>query len=787
MRRLLLFAILSFSGFAATAQNTVTGRVVSGNEPVGYATAVLLREGVQAAGATSDDSGRFVISAAEGRYTLVVRHASYAPSESAVDVAAGATDLGDIALVANEIGTVTVTAHTVTRESDRFVLSINNAPSLAGRDGTELLALAPGVWIADSGISINGAAGTQVYVDGRQLKGSAEENAAYLRSLTAADIARIEVVPQTGAEFAADTRGGAILITLRRRTTGGMDGNLQTSTTQGDGLSNYAASGRIGARAGKWTLDASGSGSFTPQSESVYTETRKYGQTYLPYWGESRSKQRVNYGRGALAAVYDPNPRHTAGLSAEYNSRSVRMPTSALTTLGELLSDSRYDQNTSGSTFTATANYIWRIDTLGSELKIIADYTRHAADGDNDYKTVITTPDASRDSVYRSSSAARYDILTADAGLTRKLPHGLTLRAGGRYTRNTTDDRSGYDVARQQAWIALPEYGYDQHYTEQTGAAYASLALSVKRWDLSAGLRGEYTSVSSQEVGRDYFGLFPNLSVNHSLNDMRTWMLIAQYSRNIERPSFAYLNPAWIQSSDYSAMTGNPALRPTYIHRLSLTAVWKYRYTLTLGGNLHHDLIREVASTDPENPDLVIIRPENHYTEDHWFAALSAPVKITRWWNLSVNAVGVLQCIRLERSDPMSTHWLLFADATAGFTLPAGFYFEAVYRIQSRLYSGNSEIGARHTLDATIKKQLCNKKLTLFVKAANLTDAGWEFASTTDGMRRTTKGSNAWTGRSFKIGVTWNFRSGQKFRATKVESASEGDRKRLVKDNEQSK
>ena len=45
----------------------------------------------------------------------------------------------------------------------------------------------------DNGISINGAGGTKVHVDGRELKGSAEETTTYLRSLTAADIARIEV------------------------------------------------------------------------------------------------------------------------------------------------------------------------------------------------------------------------------------------------------------------------------------------------------------------------------------------------------------------------------------------------------------------------------------------------------------------------------------------------------------------------------------------------------------------------------------------------------------------
>ncbi len=83
----------------------------------------------------------------------------------------------------------------------------------------------------DNGISINGAGGTKVYVDGRELKGSAEETTTYLRSLTAADIARIEVIARWPAP-SSQPRRRAILITLRRRRDGGMDGNLQFSTVQ---------------------------------------------------------------------------------------------------------------------------------------------------------------------------------------------------------------------------------------------------------------------------------------------------------------------------------------------------------------------------------------------------------------------------------------------------------------------------------------------------------------------------------------------------------------------------
>ncbi len=102
------------------------------------------------------------------------------------------------------LAAITVTAPAVTRQADRFVVTIGNSPAFAGLDGTELLQRAPGVRLDDKSISINGASGTKVYIDGRELKGTTEENVAYLRSLTSAEIARVEVVPLASAEFAAD-------------------------------------------------------------------------------------------------------------------------------------------------------------------------------------------------------------------------------------------------------------------------------------------------------------------------------------------------------------------------------------------------------------------------------------------------------------------------------------------------------------------------------------------------------------------------------------------------------
>ena len=109
-------------------------------------------------------------------------------------------DLGDITLMADatQIDEVVVTAQLIRREADRFVVDVANSPIAIGKDGEELLKSAPGVWINDDKVSINGASGSKIYLNDREVRLDDAQLMAYLRSLRAEDIQRIEVVPQVG-------------------------------------------------------------------------------------------------------------------------------------------------------------------------------------------------------------------------------------------------------------------------------------------------------------------------------------------------------------------------------------------------------------------------------------------------------------------------------------------------------------------------------------------------------------------------------------------------------------
>lgn len=795
MKALLLLAACLWVVPGAARPCRYTGRVEGPDrEPAPYATVVLLRGDTQAAGTTTDSLGVFALEAYPGDYTLRIRHLSCQPLEQPLSLDWEDGPLGTFRLQesAEKLEAVVVEAASVMRLADRFVVTSGDAAALAGKDAAELVALAPGVWLNDSGVSINGMKGVKVFVGDRELRLEGERLQTYLRHLTAAEVARIEVIPQAGAEYAADARGGVLRIVLRRRRADGMNGSLVLGTTQGKLLADYAPAGNVAVHAGKWTVSAAASGRITPRSDMLFDESRAYPGDAALFASRTELRGRTNSGSGRIGAFCDIAPRHTLGIEAEYAAENDRVPSTADTRIEqeglETRAASRYRQHGTDNTLSALFDYHWQTDTLGSSLKLLLDYTRRRIAGDAGYRTHFSAAAFERDTLYRNTTASRYDIFSAEAAADQHLPHGMTLKAGLKYTRNRLGDGAHYEGRTPEGWEPREAYSYALGYTEQIAAAYASLAAELGHWNLSAGLRAEYTATESRGsvVHGSYFGLFPHASATWNIDRLRTWMLAAQYARNIERPGFRQLNPTRIQLSDFSFTAGNPALRPTYIHRISLTLIWKYRYTLTVGGNLHRDLIREVCRTDPDAPDVSGITPENHHTENHWFVAVNAPLRLLRGWSLTLNFVGVRQDIRMTASDPLTGHWLMFANAVTGIELPAGFRIEVIYSGHSRLYSGNSEVEARHALGASVRKRFCRDRLVLSLAGHNLAASREAYVSRIDGLVRRMEGRTPRSSRYWKAALTWNFRSGRTFKAPRAESAAAGERRRMAKNYGQS-
>ena len=779
---IVILALAAANAFAARIY-PAEGRVVDEQgQAVEYATVVLLKGSDQVAGMATDDTGRFVLKVPSGEYTLSVQYLGFDPVVRQVRVEEN-NDLGEIVMKssATRIEGVVVKAQLIRREADRFVVDVANAPAAIGKDGIELLERAPGVWIDDEKISINGKSGSKVYVNDRELRMEPEQLLTYLRSLRAEEIQKIEVVPTTGADYDADSSGGIIRITLRKRRENGLDGSLSMRTTQNGRHHFYTPSGNINIHTGRLDLYASawadlGKDTAVSDEHTDYTT----GDTNLTSHSEITERDR-NFG-GSIGSVFEISPKHSIGAEFEYWRNNEKGPNDSYTDFTDAgavtRTESRYGIHNIRDNYSATFNYIYKLDTLGSTLKLLADYTRRETDTRNDNESRITAPGNVLDSVYRDNATSLYDIAAATLALEKHFSPRWSLKAGAKYTRNDMRNDALYEYHRGDAWLRNERQSFTINYTENIAAAYAIASAKLGAVSFVAGVRGEYTHTTGKGVGQDYFSLFPNASLSWSVSEQKGWSLIAQYARTIERPRFWSLSPQRMQLSDYTYQTGNPSLDPSFKHDVSLTLVAAHKYTLTAGVQIVNDEIQQTMKADSENPDLLQVAWVNYDATKGYYLSVNLPFQPAKWWQLNADITYMRRGQRVEQHGAEEFFDRGFVNLSTTLTLPAKFYIDLSYRYQSRIDLGNCWVNPDHRLQAGVKKRF-GDRFTASFSVQNLLDQGQVIGARGDGFVRTVDARQTWSNRTYRIGVTWNFKSGKAFKRKAVEAGSADEKSRL--------
>jgi len=785
--RIVLLLHLSVVIFAVSAapRTVASGRVVDPEgTPVAYATVVLLDAERQLAGTATASDGSFSFEAPAGRYRLTIRYLGYETLVREVDTPG---DLGEFVLrpAAVEMEEVVVKTDFVRREADRFVMEVAGSPAAVGKDGTELLRQAPGVWLSDDKIAINGATGAKVYIDDREVRLSTEQLLDYLRGLKAEEIRRIEIIPQAGADCDADSAAGIIKIALKRKRDNGLSGDLSFSTRQSGQIEGYNPSFSLNGRAGRWTFNASGWAEIVPLHITRVTEHTEYRTSDARLDAASEMRGRNDYGGGRAGVICDISERHSIGAEADFYLDRDHSPNRSSTDLSEPLrltrNESFYDGRDRTNTFSATFNYVWRIDTLGSTLKVMADYSRNDRRHGNDSFVRSTAAGVVRDSTYDDRTRGLYDVAAFNVALERRLGEAWQLRAGAKYTYNDMHNEALYRYLHPEGWRPLDAYSYDTDYTERIAAAYAAATLKKGRWNVVAGLRGEYTRTTgyASDVRQRYFSLFPSANLSYSFDAAGRWSLTAQYGRSISRPSFWALNPMRMQVSDYTYQSGNPDLLPAYTDNLSLTMLFAATYSLSIGAQLHHDEIAQVFGSDAADPSITNLRYENLDRTELYFASASLPLQLAKWWTLNANLTALCRRDRIAAAAPLCTTWSAFASASTLFTLPHKFFLEVLYDAQSRYRQANLDMKSWHSFALSLKKRLLDNRLTLTAQVDNLFDSSQRFVAATDAFVRSLRVSNDYQPRRFVLKLNYNFKTGKTFRARKVESGAADEKNRM--------
>ena len=385
IRKIVLLFLLGSSYKLTAAQSVISGRVVdSVNRPLPFVSVVLQQGGKNVASTATSETGSFAFPLNIDRNkTCLIRismvgYTSFSKEFIYPDTAflSRVTLLPDRQLLSNV--TVTSNRPLVTRRADRYIINVENSFLANGNSGLDVLRRSPGLWVDElGGIRIKGTQPVMVMINDIVQRMSPDELAEYLKTLKSEDISRIEVIANPPAEYEAAGSGGIVHIILKKARKDGMNGSVVARYIQQGKESAYGFGGNLDYKAGALYLFGGLNLGKERNTSNITSETifpdhvRYYGTTVR---NNDNRRQSIR-----LGLVYDISKTQAFTIQSIVNATQM---------YNKFYSDISYQRpadSTSGTNITdwkrkpvqvsTNAMYTFKTDTLGSVLKLIADYT----------------------------------------------------------------------------------------------------------------------------------------------------------------------------------------------------------------------------------------------------------------------------------------------------------------------------------------------------------------------------------------------------------------------------
>ena len=600
----------------------VRGTVLDGssNAPLPFASVVLLsvRDSSVVAGVLSNEDGTFHMTKVEvGRHLLEVRFPGYATHRQGPQLLSPRPpgvlvwEVGTIALepdiTALDEAVIVEQGSVMEMRVDRRVFHVGNDLTSRGGNTNDLLENIPSVSVdIDGNITLRGSSGVQILIDGRPsgLSGGARE--AFLESLPASAVDRIELITNPSARFDPDGTAGILNIVLKKNRLEGISGQVQATYGTGD---NHDANASLNYRNDAWSL----SSNFGWNDQWMYMA----GETDRTQFWASDSTSRSHVTR--------PGDSHRNSLSGSF--KAEWRVTEAFTLFGGVngnqgLRDGWDSTRTSevweGGVFAGMATDALRqelgtSDRAGGDVfvamerqfgsrdhKWTADIRRSANDnaGHTAFVDQSLVSDATAPDVHTfNDQRQRNDRWLFQTDYERPWGDKGKWEAGLKSTINRDVSEFDYteaDSTHLMDGIFVP-YGLDTVsyaflYDERIHAAYVTAGQTFGIVGTQLGLRAEqaFTSATLEGAGmwgatpftNDYFSLYPTANVFVELDEANT--VSASYSRRVNRPHGRQLNPYVDMSDPRNYRSGNPFLLPEYTNSYEINHQWsRNRSSLT--------------------------------------------------------------------------------------------------------------------------------------------------------------------------------------------------------------
>ncbi|MCX2484973.1 TonB-dependent receptor domain-containing protein [Pedobacter sp. MR2016-24] len=737
MKTIFYFLLLCFP-FQLSAQQKVTGVVSDEQGETLDAATVTLSQNGQVISSQLADQGQFTFSGMnQGVYQLSVSLIGYKASLRSFTMP---KDTLAIILLnenrqLNEVA-VTFKKPTIERKIDRVVFNVENSIMASSGNAWDALGKSPGVQTTNEGTIKANNKGAVVYLDGKPFRLSGDDLAAYLQSIPADQLSKIEVMPNPSAKYEA--QGGAVINIISKKTkTDGFNTSLSGAYTRG-ALNRYTGNGVFNYRKNKLNVFGSYGYSDRDIQRDLNTFTIYETPNSYAYWDLKRrslgNTRASNYSAGA---DYNLTGKQVIGLLVTGNNSAGSSESKSITNIfnhHNVQPDSILYTNTTAESrinqYSFNVNYKVQLDSAGRSLNIDVDYvpyTRNNTQGLSNH-TVLSDGSQSASPYQISSPAAqRINIWSGKLDYNYQLGKTWAMASGAKYTSIVSENQ--FDFFNTAGTVPVPDPSKSDQfdYTENTCAAYTDLSGASGKWILKAGLRAEYTRTKGNSQSLDsintnsYLRIFPSIFITYKASENNEFGFT--YAKRIERPDYRQLNPAKSYSSPYNYQNGNPFLKPSIINSLQLNYTLHHDYTFAAVYTQIDDMSSNVTVQDNVNQRFYDTQLNIGRIQELG-AELSAVHHPAPWWEINHLAQGYY---RTQKSDqPGNTYnyrqFYFYLRTDHAFTLNKnnGLKAELSAWYNSAVQQGTLWLDKTHDLSAGISKPLFNKQATLRLSAADL-------------------------------------------------------------------
>ncbi len=786
----IVFMLLQASVSAQMATGSMKGRVRNGDgQDLANVTVSLLKAADSSLVklAISDKQGRYeFLQINSGNYLLqftMVGMESVTKGPVALSAASPVQEIPELSMtaLAKDMSAVTVVAKRpfIETKIDRTIVNVEASPTNAGATALEVLEKSPGIMVNNDGaISLRGKAGVIVMMDGKQTFLSPTDLANLLRNLPASSLDQIEIMTNPSSKYDAAGNSGIINIKTKKGQKGGFNGSVLVGVTTG-------------------YFEANGNLYVTPKSQnSINFNYRRnkinfYGN-YNPNFMRGRSQLEINRRVmnddkettgfvDVLTQFKFGNNNHNLKLGLDYfadkkNSFGVAVsgfqfngfpsPTTITSTSDEnRVVNSRMvsltDNKIRFRNLSANFNYRHVFDTTGRELTSDFDFITYDNLSRMDLSTRFYDGNGQETGIPLLLSGhlpSQIDIYSFKADYVHPFRKGGRMEAGVKGSYVSNDNVVDYNRWVVDKWILDARSNHFQ-YKETILAAYLNGNHQVGKWSFQGGLRLENTLAEGYQVTNDssfrrnFTNLFPSVFLSYEL-DKKNQLTVA-YSRRILRPNYQDLNPFIYFLDSLSYRKGNPFLTPQFTHNFELTHSFQGKLITTVNYTHTNDVIANIVRPEDQ---ILFLTSENVAKFRNIGLAITAPLPLTKWWNLNLFAnVFNNRYKGVYENEPLDIAYTSFMiNMTQTFTIKQGFTAELSGFYRARSVDQLSINEPMYVISAGAQKTVLKGKGTL---RFNLRDPLWlqRYKGKTQYNLVDSRVANRWDNRQITVSFTYRF------------------------------